>query len=288
MTFLRIRYFALTVIFFACAGSFARAQQKGFTEVETFQGTVNSDSRLFKLDSTMGWDFNKHFGVFGGVPLYFSDTPGSSTATTTTASTSARGIGNAYVGLSFRAPNRTLDYAGVVTVSAPTGSTTNGFSTGRAGFDWTNRFSHSISKFTPFVEGGLSNTVPDSAFSTRPFTSLGAITHWEEGADFEAVKHVYIGASGYEIFPFGNQKLFSRVTNGGGKGNGGNTFDNNAQSSGTGLTRENGFNGWVAFEPTPLWRAEVGFTRSATFNLNSFAFNLRFNVGRMLRSRKNL
>jgi len=31
---------------------------------------------------------------------------------------------------------------------------------------------------------------------------------------------------------------------------------------------------------------ELGFTRSATFDLNSFAFNLRFNVGKMLRSRK--
>jgi hypothetical protein len=286
MTLLRIRCFVLAVTFCACVGSFARAQQKGFTEVETFQGTVNSDSRLFKLDSTVGWDFNKHFGVFTGVPVYFANTPASSTTTTTTASTSARGIGNAYVGMAFRAPNSTLDYASAITVAAPTGSTTNGFSTGRAGFDWTNRFSHSFSRFNPFVEGGLSNTVPDSAFSTRPFTSLGAITHWEEGADFEAVKHVYLGASGYEIFPFGNQKLFSRVANGGGKGKGGNTFDNAAQSSGTGLTRENGFNAWVAFEPTPLWRVETGFTRSATFGLNSFAFNLRFNVGKMLRSRK--
>jgi hypothetical protein len=279
-----IRSFVLVVTFFACALSFAQSSQKGFSEFETFQGTVNSDSRLFKLDSTLGWDFNKHFGVFGGVPLYFANSP----ASATTASTSATGIGNAYLGLAFRAPNRTLDYAGAITVSAPTGSTTNGFSTGRAGADWTNRFSHSFSKFTPFVEGGLSNTVPDSAFSTRPFTSLGAITHWEEGADFEAVKHVYVGASGYEIFPFGNQKLFSRVANGGGKGKGGNAFDNAAQSSGTGLTRENGFNAWVAFEPTALWRAEVGFTRSATFGLNSFAFNLRFNVGKMMRSRKSL
>ena len=33
--------------------------QKGFTEFETVQGTLNSDSRLFKIDSTVGWDFNK-------------------------------------------------------------------------------------------------------------------------------------------------------------------------------------------------------------------------------------
>ncbi|HEX2328677.1 MAG TPA: hypothetical protein VHN74_08135 [Candidatus Angelobacter sp.] len=262
---------------------------KGFTEYETFQGTVNSDSRLFKLDSTIGWDFNKHFGVFGGVPLYFSHASATASGTTTTTTTSNSGIGNAYVGMAFRAPNTPLNYVGAITVSAPTGSTNNGLSSGRAGVDFSNHISHSFNRFTPFVDAGVSNTVPDSQFSTRPFTSLGLITHWEEGADFEVVKHTYVGASGYQILPFGNQKVFSKLVDkgqGGGGTGSGNSFDNNAVSSGNDLTRENGFNAWVGFEPTPLWRAEVGFTRSMTFDLNSIAFNLRFNVGRMLRSRK--
>jgi len=240
---------------------------------------------LLKLDSTIGWDFNKHFGVFGGVPLYFAHT--SSTATGTT-STSNNGLGNAYVGMVFRAPNTPLNYVGAITVSAPTGSTNNGLSTGRAGLDFSNHISHSFSRFTPFLDAGVSNTVPDSQFTTRPFTSLGVITHWEEGADFEVVKHTYIGASGYQILPFGNQKVFSKLVGKGqgGGGQGGNSFDNNAETTGNDLTRENGFNAWVGFEPTPLWRAEIGFTRSVTFDLNSVAFNLRFNVGRMLRSGK--
>jgi hypothetical protein len=264
-------------------------EQKGFTEFETFQGTVNTDSRIFKIDSTLGWDFNKYFGVFGGVPFYFASVPSSTTTTgTTTAGTSNSGIGNVYAGMNFRAPNPKLDYAGALTVSAPTGSTTNGLSTGRAGVDFTNRFAHSFDKFTPFVEAGAANTVPDTAFSTRPFTSLGAIGHFEEGGDYEVVKHTYFGASGYQIVPFGSQKVFSKLVDKGGQGGGGgkNPFDNNAVSTGNNLTRENGFNAWVGFEPSPMWRAEVGFTRSMTFDLNSFAFNLRFNVGRMMRARK--
>jgi hypothetical protein len=136
----------------------------------------------------------------------------------------------------------------------------------------------------------VSNTVPDSAFATRPFTSLGAIAHLKEGGDFEVVKHTFIGASGYQIVPFGNQKIFSKLVGKGqsGKGKGNNSFDNNAVSSGADLTRENGFNAWVGFEPAPLWRVEAGYTRSATFNLNSVAFNLRLNVGKMLRSGKGL
>lgn len=267
-------------------------QQKGFTEFETFQGTINSDNRLLKIDSTVGWDFNKHFGIFGGAPLYFASTPASSTTTgtTTTAfpSSSHTGMGNAYLGMAFRARNSKLNYAGVVTAYAPTGSTANGLNTGRLAVDFTSHFSHSFNRLTPFVEAGGSNTVPDTTFSTRPFTSVGAIGHFEEGSDYRLVKHVYAGASGYQIVPFGSQKIFSRLLSQGGQGSGQgkNIFDNTSQAAGNDLTRENGFNAWVGFEPTPLWRVEIGFTRSMTFDLNSLAFNLRFNVGRMLRLRK--
>lgn len=294
---------ALLALLIACRPAFSQNPvdtQKGFAEFETFQGTVNSDSRLFKIDSTVGWDFNKYFGIFGGVPYYFASLPSSTTTTgtttTTTSSSSTHGIGNAYVGMAFRAPNPKLDYAGVLTVAAPTGSSSSGLSTGRAAVDFTNRFAHSFNKFTPFFEGGFANTVPDSNFTTRAFTSLGAITHLEEGAEVEVVKHTFLGFSGYQIVPFGNQKVLSRVVKQGttgtgtgagtaGTGKGGNIFDQTAQASGNDLTRENGFNTWIGFEPTGMWRAEVGFTRSATFNENSFGFNLRFNVGRMLRSK---
>jgi hypothetical protein len=261
---------------------------KGVTGFESFQGTINSDSRIFKLDSNLGWDFNKHFGIFAGVPVYFANVPSSSTTTgtttTTTGSTSNNGLGNVYMGFILKAPNPKLDYAMAVTGSAPTGSTSKGFSTGRAGFDWTNRFEHAFDRLTPFFEGGLSNTVPDTAFLTRPFTSLGGISHLEEGAEYQLVKRFYAGGSGYQIVPFGNQKVFSKLD---GKGKGKNTFDQNAVSSGNDLTRENGFNTWVAFEPASILRLELGYTRSMTFDLSSFAFNLRMNVGKMLRSRRN-
>lgn len=261
---------------------------KGITGFESIQGTINSDSRVYKLDSNLGWDFNKHFGVFAGLPVYFASVPSSTatngTTTTTTASTTNSGIGNVYLGFILRAPNPKLDYASAVTASAPTGSVSKGFSTGRASVDWTNRFEHEFDRLTPFFEGGLSNTVPDSAFFARPFTSLGAVSHLEEGAEYQLVKHLYAGGSGYQIVPFGNQKVFSKLD---GKGKGKNPFDNATVSSGSDLTRENGFNTWVAIEPTSIVRLELGYTRSMTFDLSSFAFNLRMNVGKMLRSKRN-
>lgn len=269
-------------------------EAKGFTEIETLQGTINSQAGVMKLDSTVGYDFNKHFGLFGGVPVYFahvaSITTTTGTTTTTTPASTATGLGNIYAGLLFRAPNPTLDYASAITVGAPTGSKLKGLNSGRASIDWDNRFEHSFSHFTPFFEGGLANTVPDSAFFTRPFTSVGAVSHLEEGANFELLRRVSVGASAYQIVPFGNQKVISRLAKQGASGTPGTgkrpPFDVPGVISGSGLTRENGFNTWVAFEPSKLWRLEVGYTRSTTFDLNSFAFNLLFNVGKMFRSGK--
>jgi hypothetical protein len=269
----------------------SRAQvdsEKGITWFESFQGTINSDSRIYKIDSSLGWDFNKHFGVFVGVPAYFANVPSSTitngTTTTTSASFTNSGIGNAYLGFTLKASSPKLYYGSAVTAYAPTGSAAKGFSTGRVGVDWTNRFEHTFHRLTPFFEGGLSNTVPDSAFLARPFTSLGAISHLEEGAEYQLTKHFYAGGSGYQIVPFGSQKVFSKLN---GKGKGKNPFDTATVSTGNDLTRENGFNTWVGLEPSSIVRLELGYTRSMTFDLSSFAFNLRMNVGKMLRPKQN-
>jgi hypothetical protein len=261
--------------------------EKGITWFESFQGTINSDSRIYKIDSNLGWDFNKRFGVFVGAPVYFANVPSSTTTNGTTTATNASytnsGIGNAYLGFTLKAPNTKLYYASAVTAYAPTGSAAKGFSTGRVGVDWTNRFEHTFHRLTPFFEGGLSNTVPDSAFLARPFTSLGAISHLEEGAEYQLARHLYAGGSGYQIVPLGSQKVFSKLS---GKGKGKNPFDTSTVSTGNDLTRENGYSTWVGLEPSSFVRFEVGYTRSVTFDLSSFAFNLRMNVGKILRSKQ--
>ena len=266
----------------------------GFTEIESFQGTVNSSERLFKLDSTIGWDFNRHFGIFAGVPVYFVNVPATTITTGTTTTripgTSNNGLGNVYLGLAFHAPNPTLDYSGEITGGAPTANTKKGLSSGRATVDWDNRVEHSFNRLTPFVEAGVGNTVPDSRLFTRAFTSLGFIAHFEEGGEWELIKRVSVGGSAYEIVPAGNQKIFSRLVASGGAAQGtgkhGRVFETAATASGNGLTRENGFNALIAFDPSPIWRLEVGYTRSITFDIDSFAFNLRMNVGKLLRPKR--
>src|SRR5579883_2916980 len=249
--------------------------EKGFTEIETFQGTLNSSGKLLKIDSQLGYNFNQHFDVFTGLPLYVTNVSTSSTGTTSTPTGTQSGIGNLYLGFNLRAPNPRLNYGTTVTAGAPTGDASKGLSTGRATIDWNNHFDRTFGLLTPYLDAGLSNTVPDSILITRPFTSLGKIGHFEEGVEIQLPHSFTAGASGYEIAPMGTQKIYSKVlraqagqTSGTGRsGRSGNSFQTAPVTSGSDLTRENGVNTWFAFQPTELWRAEIGYSRSATFDL---------------------
>lgn len=274
------------------------ADIKGFNEYENFRGMVNSFGSLLKLDSTLGYDFNRHIGVFAGLPLYFandsSGTPGQTRV-------HDAGAGDAYFGVEVYAPNRVINYSTTLTVSAPTGSVSKGFSPGKSTIDWNNRFRHRFGRVTPFVAAGVGNTVPDSELVTRNFISLGRVAHFEEGADFQVARRVYLGSSVYQIVPFGNQQVFNRfdtvVPQDGKKGQSGPGGQDGGpapdqpppgntglpSASGNDLTREHGFDAWLGFEPTRVLRMEVGYSRSVTFSLNSFSFNIGLNVGKLLR-----
>ncbi len=269
------------------------APDTGLFEIEGIQGTFNSSGSLLKIDSQLGYDFNKHFGIFTGVPIYFTSFPSGTTSSngTTASGGTNTGLGNFYLGFTFRAPNPIFNYGSSITLGAPTGDAKKGLSTGRGTIDWNNHFDHSFHRLTPFFEAGLSNTVSDSMLIARPFTSLGKVGHFEEGAEYSLHHHFSVGASAYQIVPFGTQKVFSKlIRSGQGAGSKGakskNAFQQAPVTIGNDLTREDGFNTWIGIQPSEFWRAEVGYSRSATFDLDSFSFNLSVNFGKLLRSRR--
>jgi len=262
---------------------------KGFNAYEQFQGTITSLENLFKLDSSLGYDFNQYAGVFVGVPLYFVH----DSAPTGSQNLSGSGSGDVYFGLDLYAPTSVVNYSTTFTVSAPTGSVSKGFSTGHRTLDWTNRFRRRIGGLTPFLAAGISNTVPDTDLITRTFTSRGNVIHLEEGAEYELTKRVYAGASAYHIIPLGTQNInrlneIQPADRGFGKRNQG-TGKGNAQAPSPAASqdqiRENGFDLWVGFEPTRVLRLETGYSRSVTFALNRLSFKIGLNVGRLFKDR---
>src|SRR5438445_8340201 len=63
---------------------------KGFSSYTEFGGSSNSDGRVFELDSSVGYNFSKHFGLDMGLPIYFTQ----ASSSTTGGSTSNNGGGD--------------------------------------------------------------------------------------------------------------------------------------------------------------------------------------------------
>jgi hypothetical protein len=62
-------------------------------------------------------------------------------------------------------------------------------STGRVTFDWDNHFAHGFDRLTPFLDVDVANSVPDTRFLHRPYTSLGTLAHFEGGSELGARGH---------------------------------------------------------------------------------------------------
>ena len=260
------------------------AQESGVTAYLQFGGTANSDGQVYALSPSVGYDFNSHFGMAVGAPVYFIR------PSSTTASSSATGLGDPFLGLYLRYPNETLNFAAFLTGTAPVGNSKEGLSTGRATFDWTSHIDHSISRLTPFLEAGFSNTTPDSTLFLRPYTTLGFNTHFRGGASYAAWKFVSIGASGYDILPSGQQTVFSRVTPaqvGGGTGHGPPFLNNQQTTGGSSIARDDGFSTWIEAFPRRTVDFQLGFTRSFSYDLNSVSFNIGINLRQLYRSSQN-
>jgi hypothetical protein len=262
----------------------------GFTSYLEFGGTTNSAGQVYELNSSIGYNFTQHFGMNFGVPVYFVNASASSSAT---GSTSGSGVGNPSLDLRWKYPHAAVNYATVLTGSAPLGDKNLGLSTGHATFDWTNHFDHGFNRVTPFFEAGFSNTTSDSRLFVRPYTTFGLNTHFRGGAEIDIWKFISVGAAGYDIAPFGNQTVFSRVVGPSvttGTGSGlihGRSFNTGHETTGSAsIATDNGFSTWVDASLNQYLNAELGYTRSVHYDLNSVSFSLGLKVGRLLRADK--
>ncbi len=284
--------FAVSILLLVASAASAQVQpsstsatadpERGFISHLEFGGSSNTLGQEFLLDGAAGYQFSKHFALSFGMPLYISHVA----ATSTTGSSTVSGIGDPYMQMLFRVPNQTVNYASAITTSVPLGDPKKGFSTGRVGIDWNNRFDHSFGRLTPFLAAGMGNTIRDTAFFRRPFTTLGFNAHFEGGADVDVGHKLSVGASGYDIAPSGQQKVFSRIVGNGAAGSQGKhgAFGSAHETVGTAdLTKDHGFSTWIDADPNKVVELELGFSRSMVYDLNTVSFTVGLNLGQMVR-----
>jgi hypothetical protein len=250
------------------------------------QGNSSSSGFVTKVDPTAGYGFGRHFQTYFGLPVYFVK-PASTTTQTTTSFT--KGIGNAYVGFRADVETESLDFASTVEGTAPTGNKENGFSTGRATVDWTNSVSHNFSIATAFGSAGLANTVSDTSFFVRPFTSLGLVSHFDGGAKFHLSPVADLGAAAYAVRAGGQQRIVSKVVRDQPKTSAASSARGNADKrvfettqevvGSAELANDEGFSTWLAAHTASRVDFHFGYSRSIGYGLNTVFFGVGFRLG---------
>ena len=262
---------------------------KGLIWYEGLTGTSSSLGTVSRFDSTLGYNFNHHFSVDFGAPILFVH---ANSSATTTSLRSATGIGDLYTDLRLMFRNPLVNFVSNVRGSVPTGSTQKGFSSGRATVDWSNHFDRAFGHVTPFVDLGVANTVPDSSYFVRPYTTLGLTGHFDGGASIRVLRLLNFRASAYAIEPSGQQKLFSRFLNrqmgpagNPGASHSGGVFQTTPETIGSAdIARDHGFS--LGFDSSPFHVMDlvVGYTHSTSFSLDTVYFGVGVNLARFFGS----
>jgi hypothetical protein len=188
------------------------AKSSGMTIYESFEGSSGSGTNVFDLNSAVGYDFNRHWGADLGLPIYFVTPP----STLKGFASQSNGIGNVYMDVRFRFDNPILDFHSTIGLTAPTGSTTKGFSTGHVTYTWDNNFSRSIGRFAPFVDLEVGDSLnstssPQRRIIHRPFITFGNEAQFQAGTDMDVLGPLSVTADVYKVLPWGPQTIYSRI-----------------------------------------------------------------------------
>jgi hypothetical protein len=263
-------------------------EEKGYTLYEQFEGSSNTLGQVMKFDTSAGYNFNRFWGVDFGIPVYMvrASTTSTSTTTTTTSLSSGNGIGDAYADLRLTVANPLLNYASSLIGRAPTGNTRLGMSTGRATFEWDNHFDRSFMGLQPFANAGVANSISDTHFFVRPFTTLGMVALLEGGATYKLLHFASVGASFYADEPWGQQKVYSKLIMRQTSTMTGSRRTAAEKVGSAAVARDNGFSAWVGASPIPYLDLEVGYNRSVHYDLNTVSFGVGLNLGSLFKLAK--
>jgi hypothetical protein len=261
----------------------------GITLGAKFEGSYSSDGGVYDLGSALGYNFSRHFGVDLGVPFYFVTTA-TSIKNNNPGAASGIGVGSFFTDLRWNYPSKSLSYSSAVHLTAPTGDKKKGFSIGHATWNQTNHFDHAFGDFSPFLDAGVGNTIPDTKYFHRPFMTYGYNAQFNSGLEYDPGKFSFSVAA-YDVAPWGNQTEISRVFRCGTakcRGSGSSTnrtgFTSSSVISGpASLTRDNGYNAGIDYKPVGYLDFEFDFSRSIPLQLNSYSFGIGVDLSWLLR-----
>ncbi len=264
----------------------------GWTLGARFEGSYSSDAGVYDLGTALGYNFSRHFGIDAGVPFYFITTP-TSIKQSNPGAVSGVGMGSFFTDLRLNYPNPSLNYSSAIHLTAPTADTKKGFSVGHATWNFINHFDHAFGDWSPFIDAGVGNSLMDTRYFTRPFATFGYNAAFAGGLEYDKGPFS-LSAGAYDIAPWGNQTVISRVFRCGSAakcGASGTSTNRNGFTSssvttgGAALVRDNGYEAGIDFKPVYYLDFEFDYSRSVPLRLNNYSFGIGLDLSSLVRPR---
>ncbi|MGH9326920.1 MAG: hypothetical protein ACRD2B_09600 [Terriglobia bacterium] len=323
--------------------------EPGPTASELVSGTSTSVAGMVMFDTNVGWNFTQHFGVDAGLPYLFDTRPGifANTSgrlgyvnynyigctyffgcyigTATSARLWAGEMADGYVEAHYTRAYKKYSLLTNLTGDLPTASYRKGMTTGRLQWDWFNHVDRNIHGFDPFVNFGLANGRMDQHFLPRPyntdlpFRTFGYMGDFEGGVQYKVFRRFTLGASMWDVMPWGPQRIYSNLvwerpggnnllTIGGpggsikpgvfhitkavpgnfgylsGDPNHGRYWNQAFETVGPSyIARDNGYSATLAFSPWKYMDVQIGYNHSVRYALDGLMVTFEFNANSLFR-----
>jgi len=99
----------------------------------------------------------------------------------------------------------TVNYASTIHLGAPTRRCEKRLQHQAWTWNWGNHIEHGWGNFTPFIDGGVGNTVPDTKYFQRLFTTFGYNAQFE-GRNGNGCRAFSVSVSAYDIAPWAHKR----------------------------------------------------------------------------------
>ena len=262
----------------------------GWTLGTKFEGSYSDDGGVYDLGTALGYNFSRHFGIDAGAPLYFVTTP-TSIKKNNPGAVSGVGVGGFFTDFLLNYPNPSLNYTSGIHITAPTGDTKKGFSVGHATWNYTNHIDHAFGDWSPFLDASVGNSLLDTKYFHRPFMTFGYNAAFNGGLEYDQGPFSF-QAGAYDVAPWGNQTVISRVFRCGSSAKCGSSGPShnrkgytsaNVTSGAADLVRDNGYNAGIDFKPVYYLDFEFDYSRSVPLGLNNYSFAIGINLSSLVR-----
>jgi len=243
----------------------------------SIQGSFNSAGQIFKVDTRVSYSLADYFEIGGGLPVYLVRAADSADLL---AGGWSAGPGNAFVDLRLIANRTDWSFTSGIRGAAPTGDRDRGFSTGKVSVDWTNSLALYLPAATLFGSAGVANSVSDTSFFVRPFTTTGLVGHFDGGLFVPFNSWLGVGGLGYAVTGGGEQRVVSRLiqTDRTGPVDRRRGFETRVETRGQDLADDHGFSGWLDVAPGSDTSFQVGYTRSIPYAYDTLFFSVGFDI----------